>query len=430
MDKYTEVSKKNYFQRLWESFAWVLIWIALFFFSFFVLFWNEWKVNLAEVAKTAVEINAENISPDADWKLVSITNILSSENKLWDKYLHEWDFLSLQRVVEMYSWVEKSSTSTKEDLWWTETTTTTYDYKKSWEEFPDNSSDFKVPTWHENPTKSIDSITLKNKDIKIANLALFDNISLPAYWDLSLNETNAILSDGFFLDWNYLYRSVDYDKIPQNDIVVATWTVVNTSTWATETWSTASWSIDNNTTNSSSWNTINTTKIDTTNPKIWDLRISYRYIKNPINNATVFWKLNLAWKSIEQYIWKKDEKLYRAFEWTRDESISTLQSEHNFLTWVLRWVWFVMMWFWLTSVFNPIAALLNFIPIVARVWRWAISIVTFVIALILSVITIILSMIIHNLIALIIVVSLIALWIWFYLYKKWLKKSNQEPKTK
>lgn len=373
VDSFTETTTKGWGSRIMDSIKGILFWVILFFASFVLLYWNEWRVDISKVAKTAVEIDSVNeASIEENEKLVSTTWVLKSEEKLGDIYLNEWDYLALTRKVEMFAWSEKSESKTKKNVWWSETTETTYTYKKEWTSFPSSSSDFKKPEWHSNPSKQIDWISKKVWNLSIWIYWLdWQAVELPWYSNLVLNKENAIVDEWFNLsENNYIYK------------------------W--------SWSVST--------------------PVVWDIRISYSVLENPIQNATVFWKLDLDNKLITPFYWTKDSKLYRAFVWTRDTAIGKMKTEHKIITWWLRILGFVMMWIWLNMLLWTISVILDVLPFlwsISRTWIW---IVTFLVALSLSVITIVVSMIIHNLIALIVVVVMFLWLVFWYLKKKKIKK--------
>lgn len=367
-DKFTETSTQWYFSRIWSSFKGIIVWLLLFFVSFWVLYWNEWRVNMSKVAKKATEINAQTANMwEHNWKLVAVSWELKATNPIWDTYLKEWSYLLVQRNVEVYSWKEKTSEKSEKNLWGSETTTTTYDYVKERQAFPDDSSRFKYPDGHKNLPKTIEDNRVVASDMKIWNLSVVDSVSLPWIEKIPLSEDKVLLQSWMTL-WNwYIYLPVD----PTN----TGWVV-----------------------------------------QIWDQRISYLAVNNPISNATVFGKLDWTEK-ISPYIWPKDSKLYRAFIWTKDEAVTTLQYEHKVTSWMFRLAGFLMMWSGLTMLLAPITVILDVIPAIWKLGSWAISIVTFIIALILSAITILISMIIHNIWALIIVLWL-AIWLIVYIFKK------------
>lgn len=362
--------KTWYFSRIIHSFFWVLIWIALFFWSFILLYWNEWRVDISEIAKESIQLDAEKIDETADWKLVSTTGKLTTDESIDDGlYLQPGKYIALERVTEMYAWVEKSRTETTTNVWWSETRTTHYDYYKEWTFSPADSSTFYEVTWHSNPGKAIESKTIKtpNAQVWIYELEIAE-ATLPEYEGLALSD----------------------EKI-QIDQESGTWAV----RFANDTYL-------------FQWNG------NLNQPQIWDIRISYRAIKNN-KNVTVFWKL--TGNKIGAYI-HEDVKLYRVFYGSRGEAISTMKTEFKILTWVLRGVGFFLMWIGLSSILGPVNIVLDFLPIAGKISRFIIGLLSFITALILSIVTILVSIIFHN-------IFLLILFLWisiaggvFYLKKR------------
>ena len=64
-DHFTEVETTGYFQRIMNSLGGVVLGILLFLAAFILLYWNEGRVDLSQVAKTAIEIPALAPPPSA-----------------------------------------------------------------------------------------------------------------------------------------------------------------------------------------------------------------------------------------------------------------------------------------------------------------------------------------------------------------------------
>lgn len=355
-DQFTEVTTTGYGQRIINSIKGVLVGLILFVVSFGLLYWNEGRVDLSKIAKSATEISSATINTDTslNGKLVSTTGIVNSDQVIGDNlYLKPDKFIAVKRQVEMYSWVENSESRTKRNIGGSETTETTYTYSKNWVENPKSSSNFKYPEGHENPQKSLDSYTNK---VTTATIGAYhfdpQSITLPNFSKLPLNSQNVTLSG---------------DAVLAND----TYIFIKKSKEGT---------FDN--------------------PQIGDLRISY-HVLLPGFEGTIFGKLNGS--KINPYFDQKGNMLYRLFIGTREQAISTLHTEYRISLWILRIIGFLLMWVGLMMLFQPISVLLDILPIFGTISRFLINIVTFIVAFVLTIVTIFVSMIAHNLIALIIV---------------------------
>ena len=366
---YTETITKSYGSKIMESLKWILIGLLMFLASFVVLWTNEWTVDMSKIAKTSIEVEANKINSENNEKFISTTWEINSEEQIWDNlYLKNGNYIFVSRKVEMYSWKEKSTSSTDKNLWGSETTTTKYDYYKEWTENPEKSIDFKQSQWHNNPEKKISS-----SDNKVFTTQVWEfniktsNLSLTAKTKLQLNEENTVIKN--------------------------TWTgSAKLNNWMIYEWF---------------WTSLN--------PQVWDIRISYTVLKK-WENVTVMGKQNN--KEIISYSDKDWNKLFRVFYGTRADAISILKTEYLFKLWAFRALWFFLMFMWLSLVLAPIWVFLDIIPVAGSITKFITWAIAFVIALVLSIITILISMIFHNIIALIFVILLIVWWIIYFLKNK------------
>lgn len=160
-DSFTETTSVSWFGRIKRSVGAVLIGIVLIIAMVVLLFWNEGRAvttaqSLAEGAKAVVSVQANAVDPANDGKLIHVSGPVTT-----DATPADLDFgvsakgLRLVRGVEMYQWKEQLSSETTKKLGGGEETVTTYTYEKSWEDGQVNSSNFKKPDGHANPSMSI-----------------------------------------------------------------------------------------------------------------------------------------------------------------------------------------------------------------------------------------------------------------------------------
>src|SRR5207253_4187039 len=116
----------------------------LFIFSFPVLWVNEGRTDLSQVAKKAQVVKADSVGKGTEGKLVSLTGELRSDEKVGDpQFLQPGAYVRLQRVSEMFAWVERKETDTKKQLGGSKRTETTYSYDTAWTESPKESPSFR-----------------------------------------------------------------------------------------------------------------------------------------------------------------------------------------------------------------------------------------------------------------------------------------------
>ncbi|MBI4232529.1 TMEM43 family protein [Candidatus Peregrinibacteria bacterium] len=367
---FVKTTQTGYGTRLGNSIKGIGFGLLLFFGSFVLLYWNEGRVDLSTVADDAVQADAAELSSELDGKQVFVTSEIAADGgPIGDQlFLLEGDYMALNRNVEMYAWVQHTSSSSDTNLGGSETTTTEYSYKQEWvssTSVPD-SSQFEM-TGYSNPSPKYtsESFYADGGKIGVYGIAL-DEIELPEFKKLTLNEEN-FRSDGLAqLKAGYAY--VDYSA-NGSDV-----------------------------------------------PELGDLRVSYEVIE-PGMKATVFGKLEGS--DIVTFVDSENDgaKIYRMFKGSRDEAIATFHDEHVFMTWVLRGVGFLMMWFGLSSVFSVLSVLLDVLPFLGSVSRGILGLITFLVAAVLSAATILISMILHNVIAVVVTV-LVVIGITVFVLKK------------
>lgn len=158
---FTETTSTSWFTRIRNSFGGVVIGLVLIVGMVVLLFWNEGRAvqtarSLAEGAGAVVSVGADTVDAANDGKLVHVSGPVTTDSVPSDP-----DFgisaqgVRLVRNVEMYQWKEDSKSETKKNLGGSEETVTTYTYSKAWEDSAIDSSSFKQPNGHENPSMEI-----------------------------------------------------------------------------------------------------------------------------------------------------------------------------------------------------------------------------------------------------------------------------------
>lgn len=389
-DQYTVVTKKGYGQRIGNSLKNVGVGLLLFFGSFAVLYWNEGRVDISSIAVNAVEVSADQVAADANGKLVYTYGAVNSEETLGDNlFLISGDYLAVSRLVEMYAWVENSSTSSDTNFGGSETETTTYTYTTNWVDEVDDSQNFQVPLEHYNPAKIYESETTRATDAKLGAYTLdFDKLQLPDLNELAVNDTNTTVFGGAKLSGDYVY-------------IPTTQSYSGTLPEGLSVGSTITGSL--------------------TSPQVGDMRVSYFVLPNNYE-GTIFGKLE--GEKIVNYVDLDDtgESLYRLFDGTRDEAIAMMHGEYKMMLWIFRAVGFVMMWMGLSLFFGPLSTLLDIVPFFGSLSRAVVGVISLVVSLVLSVVTILISMIVQNIVVLVVtLVVLVGIFVFI------LKKKGTKP---
>ena len=103
-DQYTHVTKKGLGSRLGNSLKGILVGLLLFIASFAVLFWNEGRVDVSEIAQTAIQIQENEPAADAQGELVTVTGKLVTDETVGDGlYLKAGNYIAVRRNVEIYA---------------------------------------------------------------------------------------------------------------------------------------------------------------------------------------------------------------------------------------------------------------------------------------------------------------------------------------
>lgn len=363
-DQYVTTTTKGYGSRIMDSIKGVFLGFLLFVGSFGVLYWNEGRVDMSNVAKKAEHIESAAVATDKDGAFVSTTGTVFSSEQIGDGlYLKPGNYLVVERAAEMYAWVEQKKEETKTNTGGSETTTTTYNYVKEWTSNPQSSSSFKIPDGHTNPAMTATGATEKVSELMVGAYKVDgEDADLPGAEKLELTPDLVNLPDGGKISEDYIYLGYANPSSPQ----------------------------------------------------IGNQRVRYSVLESGFN-GTVFGEVDDG--SIVRYTDEKGNSLYRVFEGGRDEAIAKLHGEFVMMLWIFRLVGFLMMWGGMMMVLAPISVVLSVLPILGSLGKTAASFVTFPIALVLSIITILVSMILHSLLALIIVIAVALGALGFLVYK-------------
>lgn len=345
-DRFTEVTRVGWLQRIWGSFGGVLVGLVLFLGAFVLLYWNEGRLDLSTIAKRALTVQANLPSPTHVGKLVAVTGPIVTNETLGDAYVAPGKYVALRRKVEMYAWDEVTHTETKRDVGGSETKIKTYEYRKTWTTSPENSGSFKRSSGHHNPSMAEKSEHFRARDARVGVYGVdLGALELPAYEEVDLNGGN---TRGGEVDGDYLYLSER-----------------------------------------------------TGSPRVGDIRLAYEAVPSG-QKVTLFGKLKSP-DHVASYKHSSSDTLYRAVAGEKDEAIKALRGEHATMTWILRLVGFLMMWIGLALVTGPINVLLDVLPFLGNMSRGLTGFGAFVIAVVLSVVTILVAIVLHNLVAMIVI---------------------------
>lgn len=392
------VSNNN--NRKGSPFVTALVGVLIFVASFVIIYNNEGRINLADFASKATQIQIGQSYPDGS--LVALTGDVTTNEETGDSlFLKPSKYVSVSRNVLMYSWKEESQSGDN---------STGYTYAEDWTDSPDNSSSFHRETGHINPPMPFESEIFTPQDLLLGGMIISSlGLSLPSHdTQIKLSKDNATLVDKYGKpviaeDGSEIYIE---NPIKSEDI-----------------------NIDTPITDPA---IVPTTDPDTTAANIGDLRVSYSSIPNG-SHVTIFgaYSNKDSVTTIIPYTatqaLKDSTSFYHMRYGSKDDTTKTLGNEFNFLLWVLRILGFMMMWMGLSMILSPIQRLLGYIPLIGVVGNFILNLLSFVVAVALCLITIFIAIVLHNVVALVIGSIVVIIFAGFIVKKFIVKKDIVKP---
>ena len=383
---YTETKTTWYFSRIWNSIKGILFWIILIIGSVILLWWNEGRTIdiakwLSEWEKITVNGIVSPLDNSLDWKLIHISWEATTDDILKDNtFFIEKNAIKLIREVEMYQWKENSKTETRDNLWGSETKTTTYTYEKIWDDKKISSSSFKE-SWHENPNSwQYESQTNTSNNVFIWDLKL----SSPFVSQFNKKEQISLTEENYnvFKNANSNLNS----KLLSGIIYIWNWNL--------------------------------------SAPQIWDLKVTFYWVYPSI--VSVIWKQENS--SLNSYKTKTDTSinLFQYLEVSKEEMYQKAKSDNKIMAWIIRWWGLLLMFIGFNMVFWIFVIIAKVIPFLSSiVWFWT-GLISFFLTLIVWWWTIIIAWFFVRPLLSISLIILIAIAI-FWIIK--LKKQNIQEKV-
>ncbi len=157
-DSFTSVTQQSWGSRLSQSVSGMVIGAIFFLGAFPLLYWNEGRAvdrakTLEQGAALVISVAADDVDPGHEGKLVHTSGLATTDEQLTDPEFNITEnAIALQREVEMYQWIEEQHSETREKLGGGTETVTSYTYRKGWSASLQQSSGFRQPEGHRNPT--------------------------------------------------------------------------------------------------------------------------------------------------------------------------------------------------------------------------------------------------------------------------------------
>lgn len=347
-DSFREVTSTSWFGRIGRSIGGVLIGLLLVIGMIILLFWNEGRAvttakALAEGAGVIVSIQPDTVDPANDGKLVHVGGKVSTDSTPVDP-----DFgisapgLRLERSVEMYQWQQDSKSETTTKLGGGEETVTTYTYSKDWSDRPIDSSDFKQPSGHANPSMEISD---QRYQVPQAALGAF-TLDEPVL-DLVGGEERLMLKPGQLSAVQSAFQGTTKVGIVDGRIYLGR---------------------------------------NPASPTVGDYRISYTVV--PAGDLSIIGKQ--AGSRFQPYATKAGRDLLMVDSGLvpADKMFAEAVTENTILTWILRAVGLVVMFIGFALLLGPLGVIADVIPFLGSIVRLGTGALAFVFALLVGVTTI------------------------------------------
>jgi len=159
---FTETTTTSWFARLKGALVKIVVGLLLLVACVWLLFWNEGRSvktyrALVEGAGLVVSVDSGSVDPVNEGRLVHVSGAVKPVGVPTDPVfgIAAEGAAGLDRIVEMYQWVERSKSETRKQLGGSEETVTTYSYHKEWSRSEVNSGSFRQ-SGHDNPKKPVD----------------------------------------------------------------------------------------------------------------------------------------------------------------------------------------------------------------------------------------------------------------------------------
>ena len=337
---FTETTTRSWGSRLGGAFAGILVGLLLIPGACWLLFWNEGRAvatarALTEGAGSVVSVAADRPDPARERRLVHVTGPLTVTATLTDgdTGVSVQGAAVLSRQVEMLQWQESSSSTTSTNLGGSQTTQTTYSYRRTWSESAINSGQFRQPGGHANP-----AMPLASRSQAAAEASL----------------------GGFRLAEPQLRMLSATDAVAPSEAMIRP--IAGRRTQLVE-------------------QTIHVGN-DPTNPAVGDLRITYRAARP----ATVSIVAQQQGQGFTAYTTGNGQtlQLVTAGSKTAAEMIQAAESENAVLTWILRVVGVVLVLAGFLLIFAPIRVLADVVPIFGSIVGFGTGVIAGVLTLVVA----------------------------------------------
>ncbi|MSR51216.1 MAG: hypothetical protein CK551_00255 [Planctomycetaceae bacterium] len=344
-DNFTEVSNESWLSRIGGAIKGIVLGFIFLIVAFPLLFWNEGRAvkqfkTLQEGSGAVVSVMSDKVDSVNAGKLVHMTGKADTTMILMDPVFGVCaNGLKLKRVVDMYQWKETIESNTQKKPGGGTETVKTFKYTKEWMDKAIKSAEFKQSVNHKNPG----SLPYESTE-QIADMVTIGAFALPAFFVREISNFEAL--------------PVNSDT-PLPTLLTSKASVHDAGFYL---------------------------GADPATPQVGDIRIMFKFAK-PSEVSVIAKQVE---NTLEPYHTKAGGEiaLLQMGIVAADTMIQRAQENNEVLTWIFRFVGFLLMLFGLYMMFNLLSVLADVLPILGDILASGIWIISFFIAAILSLITI------------------------------------------
>ncbi len=332
----TEVTQVSWLGRIRESIKGFIVGLGLFVAAFPLLFWNEGRAvrtekSLNEGAGAVVSIPASEVNSAFEQKLVHLTGRATTDETLSDPEFGVTapSAIALRRNVEMYQWVEETSTEERKKLGGGSERVTTYSYTKKWSNDAIDSSSFREADAHQNPG----ALPFESRSVGAEKVTL-GAFTLPASLVGRMNDYETLPIDG---------KSLPIDKANLH---------VHDGTLYLGT--------------------------NPSSPAIGDTRVVFQVVR-PADVSVVSKQAGNSFEAYQASAGMSIEMLRRGV-FTAQSMFETALAQNTRMTWILRGLGFFLMYIGLYLFFRPLSVLGDVVPAIGSLLAFGTGLFAFVIS--------------------------------------------------
>jgi hypothetical protein len=343
-NRVTVVTRQGYFSRLGGAIKGILVGFLMFVIGFPMLFLNEGRAvqtqkSLDEGAGAVVGARIAPRDAALEGHLVHLSGPVQVDATLRDpRFGIEQRAIRLERVVEMYQWRERSETREEKKVGGAVERTTTYTYSKEWSDSLNDSSRFHDPSGHPNPVSMpFEGASFQAQSGTLGDYRLDEGVlGKVGGWSPLAVQPGDLAEDlraEFTAQGEWLYRGASPAA-----------------------------------------------------PEVGDVRVRFRYV--PEQTISVI--ARQTGDRLDAYPTRAGDPLLlvSSGEVSADHMFAEAHAANTALTWVLRFIGFLLMWLGLGLIFKPLSVLMDVIPLFGTIVGKGIGFVTFIIAAVLALATI------------------------------------------